>query len=215
MSYTQTQEFFQSYATNFNSIYSSRNSLLNAFTNRVFRKSMRLRYLKTIEGCEPVQGKTVLDIGCGPGHYGVELARRGAAQVVGIDFAERMIDLARYQAETAGVSARCEFMVGDFNLFRPGQKFDHVIVMGFMDYIADPRPLIDGVLSLTSGQAFFSFPAAGGILGWQRRLRYRNRCPLFLYTREEVEHLFLAAGVEPRIEPIARDFFVTINVVQQ
>jgi 2-polyprenyl-3-methyl-5-hydroxy-6-metoxy-1,4-benzoquinol methylase len=176
---------------------------------------MRLRYLKTLEGCEPVRGKTVLDIGCGPGHYGVELARRGAARVVGIDFAERMVELARYQAELAGMSARCEFMVSDFNLFRPGQKFDHVIVMGFMDYVSDPRPLIERVLSLTSGQAFFSFPAAGGILGWQRRLRYRNRCPLFLYTREEVERLFLETGVTPRIEPIARDFLVTVSGVQQ
>jgi 2-polyprenyl-3-methyl-5-hydroxy-6-metoxy-1,4-benzoquinol methylase len=181
----------------------------------MFRKSMRLRYVKTLEGCEPVQGKTVLDVGCGPGHYGVELAKRGAAHVAGIDFAERMIELARYQAEAAGVSARCAFMAGDFNLFRPGQKFDHVIVMGFMDYIADPRPVIERVLSLTSGQAFFSFPVAGGILGWQRRLRYRNRCPLFLYTREEVEQLFLEAGVEPRIERIARDFFVTVNGVQR
>jgi len=59
------------------------------------------------------------------------------------------------------------------------EKFDYAIVMGFMDYIADPSALIGKVLRVCRGKAFFSFPADGGPLAWQRRLRYRNRCPLY------------------------------------
>ena len=33
------------------------------------------------------------------------------------------------------------------------------------------------VMQLTREKAFITFPVEGGILGWQRQLRYRNRSP--------------------------------------
>ncbi|HLK62886.1 MAG TPA: methyltransferase domain-containing protein [Bryobacteraceae bacterium] len=209
---TQTQEFFHSYAGDFNAIYSSRNGVFNNLINRTLRKSMQLRYIKTLEGATPVVARTVLDVGCGPGHYGIALARRGAARVTGIDFAEGMIELARQQAKVAGVSDCCEFLAGDFTQYRPEAPFDYVVVMGFMDYVSEPAALIDRVNSLTRRKAFFSFPAAGGILAWQRQVRYRRRCPLYLYHREDLEKLFAnVKDVRVEIEPIARDYFVTMT----
>jgi tRNA (mo5U34)-methyltransferase len=38
---------------------------------------------------EDLSGKTVLDIGCNAGFYALEMKRRGAARVVGIDSDER------------------------------------------------------------------------------------------------------------------------------
>src|ERR1039458_365723 len=78
MSTDRTQVFFHRYANDFDAIYSNRGGLLNGILNGMFRKSMKLRYLKTIEGCQPIQGKTALDVGCGPGHYAITLAQRGA-----------------------------------------------------------------------------------------------------------------------------------------
>src|ERR1035441_7340867 len=94
MSTDRTQVFFHRYANDFDAIYSNRGGLLNGILNGMFRKSMKLRYLKTIEGCQPIQGKTALDVGCGPGHYAITLAQRGAARVLGIDFAEGMLHIA-------------------------------------------------------------------------------------------------------------------------
>src|SRR5215471_5714500 len=94
----RTQEFFHQYANDFDAIYSNRNGLLNGFVNRVFRKSMRLRFEKSVEGCQPIEGKSVLDVGCGPGHYSITLARRGAGRVVGLDFAGGMIQIAAQHA---------------------------------------------------------------------------------------------------------------------
>jgi hypothetical protein len=72
---------------------------------------------------------------------------------------------------------------------------------------------VEKVLSMTRRKAFFSFPVAGGILGWQRELRYRKRCDLFLYTRTQLEKLFASfPNVRATIEPISRDFFVTLHV---
>ncbi len=214
MSIDRTQGFFHSYANDFDAIYSNRTGLVNGVINRVFRKSMKLRFVKTIEGCQPIEGKSVLDVGCGPGHYSITLAQRGAARVMGIDFAEGMLRLASGHAQQAGIADRCTFEKADFFTFSASDPFDYLILMGFMDYMPDPRPVIEKVLSLTRSKAFFSFPVDGGILAWQRKLRYQNRCDLFMYTRDQLHSLFSSfPGIRASIEPIARDFFVSVSVV--
>src|SRR5262249_36285627 len=65
----RTQGFFHQYANDFDAIYSNRGEGVEGVLNRVFRKSMKLRFIKSVEGCQPIQGRTVLDVGCGPGHY--------------------------------------------------------------------------------------------------------------------------------------------------
>jgi 2-polyprenyl-3-methyl-5-hydroxy-6-metoxy-1,4-benzoquinol methylase len=206
----RTQGFFHQYANDFDAIYSSPTGALNSIVNRLFRASMKLRFIKTLEGCRPIEGKSVLDIGCGPGHFAISLAQRGASRAVGLDFAEGMLQLAAEHARRAGVADRCEFRRGDFLQYAPSEPFDYVVVMGFMDYMPDPNAVVAKVLSLTRDRAFFSFPAAGGVLGWQRRLRYRKRCDLFLYRREEIERLFERfPGAQVEIVRIARDYFVT------
>ena len=209
-SHNKTSEFFDAYAGDFNAIYGTRNTLINRCVNSLFRRSMKLRYERVLSGADPVEGRSVLDIGCGPGHYSVALAKRGAASVVGVDFAPSMIELATQLAQQTGVADRCQFEQKDFMAFSSEQKSDYTVVIGFMDYMADPRAVIDKVLSLTTSKAFFSFPVAGGILGWQRKLRYRSRCELYLYTRSRLDELFEQAPCSRyEIEQIERDFFVT------
>lgn len=213
MAVDRTQGFFHEYANDFDAIYSNRGGIVDGVLNRVFRRSMKLRFEKSVEGCKPIDGRSVLDVGCGPGHYSITLAQRGAGRVVGLDFADGMIEIAAKHAAEAGVGARCTFQSGDFLAYQSPQKFDYVIVMGFMDYMAEPRKIIDKVLSLTTSKAFLSFPAAGGFLAWQRKMRYKSRCDLFLYTEQQLRDLFATfKGVRATIEPIARDFFVTVDV---
>jgi hypothetical protein len=48
------------------------------------------------------------------------------------------------------------------------------------------------------------------LLAWQRKRRYRSRCELHMYTRDQLQSLFSSFdGVRAVIEPAARDFFVT------
>src|SRR5438309_3021160 len=47
-------------------------------------------------------GKSVLDIGCNAGFYSLEMKRRGAARVVGIDSDESYLAQARFAAEVNG-----------------------------------------------------------------------------------------------------------------
>jgi ubiquinone/menaquinone biosynthesis C-methylase UbiE len=209
MAKSTVAEFFDSYAHDFDAIYGTRHTALNRLVNKHFRKSMRLRYEKSIAGCDPIEGKSVIDIGCGPGHFSIALASRGAGRVVGIDFAEQMLAVARQHAQQKNIADRCQWINGDFLTHSFSETFDYSIVCGVMDYIADPRTMVDKVLSVTSRKAFFSFPVAGGPLAWQRKMRYKKRCDLFLYTQPQLEELFNVKDFDVTIEPIARDYFVT------
>ena len=210
MSKRAVSEFFDSYAHNFDAIYGNENNLWNSVINRLLRKSMRSRYFKSLEGCDPIEGRSVLDVGCGPGHFSIALASRGAAHVLGVDFAPGMIEIAKKRAAQAGVGDRCQFVTADFLAKPPQERFDYTIVAGFMDYAAEPQKVVDLVLSLTKSKAFFSFPVKGGLLGWQRQLRYRNRCDLYLYGKRDIENLFTGSHCKDfQVERISRDFFVT------
>lgn len=205
----RTAAFFDRYAADFDAIYGNRNTRINRFVNSTFRRAMRIRYEMTLAGCEPVAGRTVLDVGSGPGHYSVELARRGAARVLGIDFADGMLDIARAAATRAGVQDRTTFERGDFFTRTFDEKFDYVILMGFMDYVENPVPVVRKAVQLSKRRAFFSFPVSGGVLAWQRKLRYRSRCDLFLYSEEDVRRIMRDASVGScEITRIDRDLFV-------
>jgi len=69
-----------------------------------------------------VAGLKVLDIACGEGHFTRLLRKSGAAEVVGIDISQRMIDLAREQEalEPLGITYRVE----DARTEVPQQDFD-------------------------------------------------------------------------------------------
>jgi 2-polyprenyl-3-methyl-5-hydroxy-6-metoxy-1,4-benzoquinol methylase len=208
----KTENFFNKYSVGFDAIYGNNNSLFKKIINRHFRTCMRTRFEKSIQGCEPIEGKTILDIGCGPGHYGITLALKGAVKVHGIDFAQNMINLANEKAKEAKVDSKCLFEVADFNQLNEDTHYDYSIIMGFMDYMAEPLTIINKVMRITDGKAFFSFPASGGILAWQRQLRYKFKCPLFLYSAKQLELLLKYVPCKKfTIEKIDRDFFVTIE----
>jgi 2-polyprenyl-3-methyl-5-hydroxy-6-metoxy-1,4-benzoquinol methylase len=205
-------EFFDSYSSDFNALYGTQKGVVNSLANRIFRRSMKLRFELTVRGCSPIKGKRVLDIGCGPGHYAVHLAKQGAARVLGLDFAPGMLDIARENARRNGVDGHCQFINADFLSHPLDEEFDYTIAVGFMDYIKNPANVIDKVLTITSSNAFFSFPVDGGLLAWQRKQRYKGRCDLFLYSLEQVKELFQNKGQNVEIERISRDFFVTVDV---
>ena len=59
-------------------------------------------------------------------------------------------------------------------------------------------------------EIYASFPQNSGLLAHQRRLRYWLRnCPLYLYSREDIDGIMRAAGVKKyEIKDFGRDYFV-------
>jgi len=56
-----------------------------------------------------VRGKTVIDFGCGHGDEAIDIARYGAARVIGIERPGKSLDIARKNLARAGIT-NCEFV---------------------------------------------------------------------------------------------------------
>lgn len=205
----RTAEFFTHYAQRFDNHYSKPNLI-----DKLFRNSMFKRFEMALNVCQPIKGKKILDVGCGTGIYDFELARRGADFVLGVDFSDGMIKFAKEKSKQLSFEDKCSFIQADF--FKPPlpkeQIFDFSIVTGVMDYIENQSEFIDNILRVTKSTAFFSFPKDGGLLASQRKIRYKLKCPLFLYTNDQVKKLFQNINGAPvSIQDIGREIVVTVN----
>jgi 2-polyprenyl-3-methyl-5-hydroxy-6-metoxy-1,4-benzoquinol methylase len=183
-------------AQSFAGIYGD--SLVSRSFNRIFRKAVFDRYMVTMTESGDPRDKSVLDIGCGSGVYSIELARRGARRVLGIDFSESMLAIARASAKKIGVAERIEFVRDEFLGHDFGdERFDVSIAMGVFDYLEDPGPFLTKMSRLTRGTLLASFPKFSVIRGTARRLRYRltERGDVFYYSPEGVDRLAESAGI--------------------
>jgi tRNA (mo5U34)-methyltransferase len=87
-------------------------------------------------------GKTVLDIGCNAGFYSIEMKRRGASLVLGIDFDDVYLEQARFAASIA--EADIEFRkMSVYDVGALGEKFDIVIFMGVIYHLRHPLLALD------------------------------------------------------------------------
>jgi tRNA (mo5U34)-methyltransferase len=91
-----------------------------------------------------LSGKSVLDIGCNAGFYSMEMARRGAERVVGIDSDERYLAQAQLAAQTLGFSDKVELRKLDvYDVAQLGERFDLVIFMGVLYHLRHPLLALD------------------------------------------------------------------------
>ena len=99
-----------------------------------------------------LSGKTVLDIGCNAGFYSMEMARRGAARVVGIDSDERYLAQGRLAAEALGFADAVEFReLSVYDVGALGERFDLVIFMGVFYHLRHPLLALDLIREHVAG----------------------------------------------------------------
>ena len=106
----------------------------------------------------PIEGREVLDVGCGGGILADAMARRGA-QVLGIDLASKPLKVAQLHAletGTQGVTYR-EVAVEALAAERPA-SFDVVTCMGMLEHVPDPASVVRACATLVQpgGWVFFS-----------------------------------------------------------
>ncbi|HYD47310.1 MAG TPA: TIGR04290 family methyltransferase [Terriglobales bacterium] len=91
---------------------------------------------------DDLTGKTVLDIGCNAGFYSMEMKRRGAARVVGIDSDERYLAQARLAAEVEGVDLELRQM-SVYEVAQLKECFDLVLFLGVIYHLRHPLLALD------------------------------------------------------------------------
>ena len=91
---------------------------------------------------ENLAGKSVLDIGCNGGFYSIEMKRRGAARVLGIDYDEDYLAQARFAAQVLGHDIEFARM-SVYDVGAIGERFDLVIFMGVLYHLRHPLLALD------------------------------------------------------------------------
>ena len=89
-----------------------------------------------------LSGKTVLDIGCNAGFYSIEMKKRGADHVIGIDSDEAYLDQARFAARVNNLDIEFRNM-SVYDVASLGRQFDVVIFMGVFYHLRHPLLALD------------------------------------------------------------------------
>lgn len=89
-----------------------------------------------------LSGKTVLDIGCNGGFYALEMKRRGAARVLGIDEDDGYLAQARFAAEVHELDIEFQRM-SVYDVAALGERFDLVLFMGVLYHLRYPLLALD------------------------------------------------------------------------
>ncbi len=133
-----------------------------------------------------VKGAVALDYCCGNGEVAIEMAKRGASKVMGIDISPVAIENARELAKAAGVGDRCEFKVMDaeHTAFADG-TFDIIHEYGALHHLDLPAAFTELSRILKSDGRLICTEALrhNPLIHW-----YRKRTP-HLRTNWEVEHI--------------------------
>lgn len=85
---------------------------------------------------EETKDKVVIDFGCGDGDDSVEVAKRGATKVIGIDIRERALAKARQTALARGVAERCAFAT------QTDEKADVILSLDAFEHFDDPAAIL-------------------------------------------------------------------------
>jgi 2-polyprenyl-6-hydroxyphenyl methylase/3-demethylubiquinone-9 3-methyltransferase len=110
-----------------------------------------------IAGHAPLDGKAVLDVGCGGGILAEAMARLGA-RVTGIDLSDKALKVAQLHLLESGLEVRYEpASPEDFALAHAGE-FDVVTCMELLEHVPDPASTVGACARLAKpgGQVFFS-----------------------------------------------------------
>jgi SAM-dependent methyltransferase len=100
-----------------------------------------------------IAGKSIIDFGCGEGNEAIEMARRGASRVMGVDIREDQLETARRRAAAAGVTDRCLFLT------TTSEAADIITTIDAFEHFEDPAAILQIMFSLLKpgGEVLFSF----------------------------------------------------------
>ena len=112
--------------------------------------------LEWIDGQAPLQGKRVLDVGCGGGILADSMARKGA-EVMGVDLATKALRVAQLHALETGTPIFNTTRSASSSWRRSGPRPDVVTCMEMLEHVPDPSSIVRACATLVrpGGWVFF------------------------------------------------------------
>ncbi|WP_102159985.1 trans-aconitate 2-methyltransferase [Zhihengliuella halotolerans] len=117
--------------------------------------------------------RTVVDLGCGPGHLTRALARRWpSARILGLDSSEAMLAAARVPtpADAGDDAPAPEFALQDASSYEPTKETDVLITNAMLQWVPDHLALIRRWLDLLPGGAWFAAQVPGNFTADSHRI---------------------------------------------
>ncbi len=116
---------------------------------------LRLDYIERLSG--GLDGKKVIDVGCGGGILSESMAGRGA-QVTGIDMGEAPLSVARLHLLESGLEVNYEQIPAEEKAEAEPGQYDVVTCMEMLEHVPDPSSIIQACARLVKpgGKLFFS-----------------------------------------------------------
>ncbi|OAI05442.1 bifunctional 3-demethylubiquinone 3-O-methyltransferase/2-octaprenyl-6-hydroxy phenol methylase [Methylomonas methanica] len=113
--------------------------------------------LQFIQQYADLQGKRVVDVGCGGGILTEGLAKAGA-DALGVDLSEDLLDIADLHGLETGVNASYRKISAEQLAEEQPAGFDHVTCMEMLEHVPDPASIIAACATLVKpgGMVFFS-----------------------------------------------------------
>jgi 2-polyprenyl-3-methyl-5-hydroxy-6-metoxy-1,4-benzoquinol methylase len=209
----QQKNYWDKEVSNFDSIYSHKKGKFKNYLDKKLRWDMYERLNYTMRKSDPIEGKVILDVGCGTGRFVFEFIKRKAKKVIGIDIAPSMISTCKNVAEENKVMDKCEFHIADPFEYNPNFKFDICIGIGLFDYIIDALPVIKRMKELTSGKIILSFPKKGSLRAFIRKIRLNSRgCDVYFFSVSQIEEILKDAGIDKyELEEFGQLYCITVN----
>ena len=97
-----------------------------------------------------LSGRSVLDIGCNGGFYSIEMKRRGADRVLGLDWDEAYLAQARFAAKVLDLDIEYR-KLSVYDVGRLGERFDLVLFMGVLYHLRHPLLALDLIREHVAG----------------------------------------------------------------
>ncbi|HYE38090.1 bifunctional 2-polyprenyl-6-hydroxyphenol methylase/3-demethylubiquinol 3-O-methyltransferase UbiG [Methylocaldum sp.] len=115
---------------------------------------LRIQFIRSFG---EVEGKRVVDVGCGGGILSEGLARAGA-EVIGIDLAEELLDVAKSHADESGISLDYRRISAEALAEAEPGSFDIVTCMEMLEHVPEPASVVRACARLVKpgGRVFFS-----------------------------------------------------------
>ena len=113
--------------------------------------------LDWIDKIARINGKRILDVGCGGGILTESLATRGA-QVTGIDLSEKALSVARLHLLESGHAVDYRRITAEELAAQSPETYDIVTCMEMLEHVPDPASIVAACATLAKpgGHVFFS-----------------------------------------------------------